>query len=210
MWKEMGNFKSKSWKMGSGRKKRKFRQWWSGNHECRAGFPAPTTVGRTLHCSHLLVRFPSTIIELILNIIQLSGLSIKMAQINQFGHSFPWQLLCFNFIQVHDRDFSDGRAFNGHIWICVLKKNGQPIFLPASVSSRVLVQKKEQDGCCVRHGKSYQGSHFQKCTRDHCRQLSIVRSLGWSTTNRFKTALLNQCHIWLWVWHVMEWVMVWL
>ncbi len=28
--------------------KRKFRQWWSGNHEWQAGFPEPTTVGRTL------------------------------------------------------------------------------------------------------------------------------------------------------------------
>ena len=34
--------------MCGGRKKRKFRQLWSGNLECRAGFPAPTTVGRTL------------------------------------------------------------------------------------------------------------------------------------------------------------------
>ena len=48
MGKDLGNFISKTSKMCGGRKKRKFRQLWSGNLECRAGFPAPTTVGRTL------------------------------------------------------------------------------------------------------------------------------------------------------------------
>ena len=42
------NFSSTVWKMCGGRKKNKLFQWWLGNPECRAGFPAPTFVSRTM------------------------------------------------------------------------------------------------------------------------------------------------------------------
>ena len=48
MWNEIAKLNSKSWKMCGRQKEGQLRKWWSGSHDCRAGFPTPTTVGRTM------------------------------------------------------------------------------------------------------------------------------------------------------------------
>ena len=61
-----------------------FFQWWLGNPECWAGFPAPTTVGRTLkRVGHIEPRPHSDIGERLANVNNSAvSLSIRVAHFN--------------------------------------------------------------------------------------------------------------------------------